>query len=163
MKYNDNGEYKDIYIKTFDTLPVGTEVDYTGTTVPDGWTQVDSYSTSEVDTGKTWIDGKKIYRKVISDTLGTTNGTWKDISLFSTNYVDKILSIVGTFNYTNGAFNSIPFFRGTDANYSNREYVLCNYNINTGNFGIVAYHPTNYSLMSGQPFQVVIEYTKIND
>lgn len=40
MKYNDNGEYKDIYIKTFDTLPVGTEVDYDGETVPDGWTQV---------------------------------------------------------------------------------------------------------------------------
>lgn len=163
MKYNDNGEYKDIYIKTFDTLPVGTEVDYDGETVPEGWSEVQDYSTSEIDTGKVWINGKKIYRKVISDTLGNTNGTWKDISLFSTNYVDKILSIVGTFNYTNGAFNSIPFFRGTDANYSNREYVLCNYNNNTGNFAIIAYHPNNYSLMSGQPFQVVIEYTKIND
>ena len=42
MKYNDNGEYKDIYIKTFDTLPVGTEVDYDGETVPDGWSEVDA-------------------------------------------------------------------------------------------------------------------------
>ena len=41
MKYNDNGEYKDIYIKSFDTLPVGTEVDYDGETVPSGWTEVD--------------------------------------------------------------------------------------------------------------------------
>lgn len=40
MKYNDNGEYKDIYIKTFDTLPVGTEVDYDGETVPDGWSEI---------------------------------------------------------------------------------------------------------------------------
>lgn len=42
MKYNDNGTYKDIYVKTFDTLPVGTEVDYDGNTVPTGWTQVDN-------------------------------------------------------------------------------------------------------------------------
>ena len=46
MKYNDNGEYKDIYVKTFDTLPVGAEVDYDGSVVPDGWTEVD-----EVETG----------------------------------------------------------------------------------------------------------------
>lgn len=40
MKYNDNGEYKDIYVKAFDTLPVGTEVDYDGSVVPSGWTEV---------------------------------------------------------------------------------------------------------------------------
>ena len=40
MKYNDNGTYKDIYVKAFDTLPVGTEVDYDGNTVPDGWEEV---------------------------------------------------------------------------------------------------------------------------
>ena len=41
MKYNDNGEYKDIYVKAFDTLPVGTEVDYDGSVVPSGWTKVE--------------------------------------------------------------------------------------------------------------------------
>ena len=44
MKYNDNGEYKDIYVKSFDTLPIGTEVDYDGNTVPDGWTEVDGFN-----------------------------------------------------------------------------------------------------------------------
>lgn len=43
MKYNDNGEYKDIYVKAFDTLPVGAEVDYDGNTVPSGWEEVDGY------------------------------------------------------------------------------------------------------------------------
>jgi hypothetical protein len=46
MKYNDNGTYKDIYVKTFDTLPIGTEVDYDGETVPTGWTEV-----SNIDIG----------------------------------------------------------------------------------------------------------------
>ena len=40
MKYNDNGTYKDIYVKTFDTLPVGTIVDYDGETVPSGYEEV---------------------------------------------------------------------------------------------------------------------------
>ena len=43
MKYNDNGEYKDIYVKAFDTLPVGTEVDYDGSVVPSGWSEVTLY------------------------------------------------------------------------------------------------------------------------
>ena len=38
MKYNDNGEYNNIYVKSFDTLPVGTEVDFDGDSVPSGWT-----------------------------------------------------------------------------------------------------------------------------
>lgn len=46
MKYNDNGTYKDIYVKAFDTLPVGTEVDYDGSIVPSGWTDTtDSWHT----------------------------------------------------------------------------------------------------------------------
>lgn len=67
MKYNDNGTYKDIYVKAFDTLPVGTEVDYDGETVPTGWTQVDDepvYSTTEQRVG-TWIDGKPLYSKYV--------------------------------------------------------------------------------------------------
>lgn len=42
MKYNDNGEYKDIYIKSFDTLPVGSEVDFDGDSVPSGWEEVNN-------------------------------------------------------------------------------------------------------------------------
>lgn len=42
MKYNDNGTYKDIYIKSLDTLPVGSEVDFDGNSVPDGWEEVDN-------------------------------------------------------------------------------------------------------------------------
>lgn len=43
MKYRDpvTGEFKDITVKVSDTLPIGAEVDYEGTTVPSGWKQVD--------------------------------------------------------------------------------------------------------------------------
>ena len=42
MKYNDNGEYKEVVVKSVDTLPVGTEVDFDGNEVPSGWTAVDN-------------------------------------------------------------------------------------------------------------------------
>lgn len=43
MKYRDpqTGEFKDITVKVSDTLPIGAEVDYDGTTVPNGWAQID--------------------------------------------------------------------------------------------------------------------------
>ena len=43
MKYNDNGEYKEIVVKSVDTLPVGTEVDFDGSTVPSGWEEVSEW------------------------------------------------------------------------------------------------------------------------
>ena len=69
MKYNDNGEYKDIYIKTFDTLPVGTEVEYDGNTVPDGWTEVED-----------------VLFENASGTAGTSGGTNIPLSNAVTNY-----------------------------------------------------------------------------
>lgn len=62
MKYNDNGEYKDIYVKSFDTLPIGTEVDYDGNTVPDGWTEVSDYDSDWVSVGENDFNTK--YKKV---------------------------------------------------------------------------------------------------
>ena len=43
MKYRDpeTGEFKELYAKTADTLPVGTVVDYEGTEVPAGWEEVE--------------------------------------------------------------------------------------------------------------------------
>ena len=53
MKYNDNGEIKNIVVKASDSLPVGTEVDYDGATVPNGWEQVEEWKTlaTEVTVG----------------------------------------------------------------------------------------------------------------
>lgn len=44
MKYRDpvTGEFKELYTKAADTLPVGTVVDYDGTEVPAGWEEVEN-------------------------------------------------------------------------------------------------------------------------
>lgn len=36
---------------------------------------INTYSTNEINTGKTWIDDKPIYRKVLTGTATTTNTT----------------------------------------------------------------------------------------
>lgn len=63
-----NGASWDIVggIVTGDTLPIGSEIDYDGATAPAGWQEVEDYSTTEINTGKKWIDGKPIYRKCFS-------------------------------------------------------------------------------------------------
>ena len=75
MKYNDNGEYKDIYVKSLDTLPVGTEVDFDGNEVPSGWTEVE-----DVVTGNGWTMIKYDNGVMIGYTLQrfgvTINNAW---------------------------------------------------------------------------------------
>ena len=148
MKYNDNGEYKDIYIKTFDTLPVGTEVDYDGNTVPDGWTEVTNiqpeiYSSNETICG-TWIDGKPLYRKVfyrtsnLSSPLDIAHG----ISNLGYIKVDGWLSTTTT--------NTPPFYSsGTDffRVFRNEGYLCARYGT-----GITASSIT-----------FIVEYTKTTD
>ena len=87
MKYNDNGEYKDIYIKTFDTLPVGTEVDYDGETVPEGW--------REITEGYTLLDNYIYYKKV-----GKMVTIYRPARTTSNYYIQNEIAI-NEWNYTN--------------------------------------------------------------
>ena len=157
MKYNDNGEYKDIYIKSFDTLPVGTEVDYDGETVPTGWTEVadpNTYSTDEVRIG-TWIDGKPLYRKVVETTtpVVSTEGTLvnKSVSVGVSNvdfiYIDKAI-IIGGGNYNaNAVVSNMAFTYGV------------RFEVNPSNITIYG----NSTTFSNLPAKVVVEYTKTTD
>lgn len=74
MKYNDNGEWKDIIVKATDTLPIGTEVDYNGTDVPDGWEEVEDTVTKTL---------KAVY-PIGSIYINTTSANPKDIFGFGT-------------------------------------------------------------------------------
>ena len=59
-KDSTTGQMKPLGVKVEDTLPVGTEVDYDGQDIPEGWEEVDDpneYSTSEKVVGK-WTNRK---------------------------------------------------------------------------------------------------------
>lgn len=91
MKYNDNGTYKDIYVKAFDTLPVGTEVDYDGSVVPDGWTEVEVESGTINVANTTQASGSIVYYKVgrmVQLTydlklIQSVSGSWKNVILLT--------------------------------------------------------------------------------
>ena len=74
---------------TGDTLPIGSEIDYTGSSVPAGWEEVADYSTNEINTGKKWIDGKPIYRKVYSGNTPSSSGALFSTSGMNINEITK--------------------------------------------------------------------------
>ncbi len=105
------------------------------------------YSTDEIDTGKTWIDGKKIYRKVLTGTF--SNGD--EVSIASLN-IQTIVNASGHTTFTNGYFSPFPYcttgsgiladFRITPLNDSPK--IL--FDLNTG--------------WSNNTYIIILEYTK---
>lgn len=97
MKYKDNGEWVDINIKALDSLPVGSQIDFSGSTIPTGWEQVNDYSTSEIKTGKKWVNGKDIYRKVT--TVSDQNQP------HGISNIDTVISIIAICQHNYGQYN----------------------------------------------------------
>ena len=65
------------------------------------------YSQNEIDTGKIWIDGKKIYRKVINCGYLLKNNTKK--VKHNIKNIDTITKINGTGHQDNGDCLPIPY------------------------------------------------------
>lgn len=55
-----------------------------------------NYSTSEIDTGMTWIDGKKIYRKAIEIDPLVYSTVNTNTQLFTVSDIDSIITVKGT-------------------------------------------------------------------
>ncbi len=144
MNYDDNGTWEPIKLKAFDTLPIGTEVDYDGSVVPEGWSEIQDYSTSEVNTGKVWIDGRPIYRKVFTGTV-TSISNLKIGTISNFREAINIYGITSMNNYSTSITqywdNNIKFI--AQVNNANGDVY-----INAG------------SSSANQLYKVIIEYTK---
>lgn len=122
-----------------------------------------TYSTSETIVGK-WIDGKPIYRTVLSGTTnagssGETTITTRFANVIPNNY-ETIVSISGVIDTPISDGNvprSLNFFSSTN------DFVMCHVGstINNvfyqGGFQIRTNNATHYS---NSPFRAIIEYTK---
>lgn len=141
-----------------ETLPVGSEIDFDGqaSDIPVGWEQItdpNSYSTSEVKTNKTWIDGKPIYRKTIN--FGALpNATTKSVAHGISNLDEVIL--LNAIAKSGNSYKTIPDVISTnDVQYMGQQIKI---SISSGN--VVIYTETNQSSYSTY---VTIEYTKTTD
>lgn len=185
VRVKDEGQFKEIYVKALDSMPVGTIVDYDGQTsdIPTGWetygtgqikktsetrplashtvnaysesesnayscdyiNKCNTYSTSEVFTGKYFKDGKPIYRITFYQS-NYTQATNFNISISALN-IDKLVLPPYGMTYDGTMQIPIPF-----ANQSNE----VNYAFKNGN-NIACY------LMYGTSADITLEYTKTTD
>lgn len=113
LKYKDptTGDWIELSNAVGDTLPIGAIVEYDGTTVPTNWEKVNDYSTEEVKTGETWIDGKPIYKKTIQF---TTSATGKHSIKHNISNLDTIIEGKGSSKGSSGTFYIFPMSCAVD-------------------------------------------------
>lgn len=116
-------------------------------------TNIGTYSTSETNTGKTWIDGKPIYRKVLTFTTGSSAGDMS-VNIGESN-IDKVVYSYGfTFRDSDGEERPMPnIYRNMSS-----EYALAIYS--TTRTGVQLTYGGSRTNMSGY---IIVEYTKTTD
>lgn len=129
-----------------DSLPIGSILEYDGITAPDGYEEIADYSTNEIDTGMKWIDGKKIYRKVLSFTISSTLNSFVNVA-HSISNVDIFLPNIDMAVLYNNNWYKCP-----------NDLVIEMYT-NATNF---TYY-NNSSALTSNPAIVILEYTKTTD
>lgn len=109
------------------------------------------YSTDEVKTGATWIDGKPIYRRVFKVTnKSLSNGTL--VQGFAKSNFDAIVSIYAFMQGSGGGH--IPFTRvGSSGKGSGIEY-------SSSNNGFIFIGSDTWSAQSTRWVIIIVEYTK---
>lgn len=95
MKYNDNGEIKNIVVKAADSLPVGTIVEYDGDSIPAGY--------EEIDVGKI----RKTYQGVVptGKVLNSESSSLNDT--YSCDYINEKFNDIETIDISNYKTNNI--------------------------------------------------------
>lgn len=117
------------------------------------------YSTTETRIG-TWIDGKPLYRRVISGSSPNVSNAWTQIST-----IDKDLTIVHLYGILQGAtsrdtFYSVPlYFRYQLGGETYDVNVFLMYTISNGAISCFI-SGTNFNSMTDKPMHIVVEYTK---
>lgn len=115
------------------------------------------YSTNEVNTGKVWIDGKIIYRKVINTTSPSTASTSAAPILTLTGInIETIVKLEGNINYANITWRDINAYQ-TSSLFS---FVDVYYEANSNSWKI-RQCVTGESYLSKQEY-IILEYTKTN-
>ena len=146
MKYNDNGTYKDIYVKAFDTLPVGAIVEYSGSTIPSGWTDIGN---DKIQKTSQYMQGGAS----LSNEYGTSNEngyTQEYINKQNEYSTDEIR--VGTW-LGKPLYRKVLIFPNGTGQTTIKTYTLSDYGITNVNEIFIA-KPSYYSLYSATyPFQ----------
>lgn len=114
------------------------------------------YSTNEVDTGKTWIDGKTIYRKVVDlGQIGSANNPSE--KTIAGNFYDTIVHFDGHMISANGEKSSL------NRHYTNGNWIMVGYDIKTNHSLKISIDRNDSVNWADWSIKIIIEYTKTTD
>lgn len=112
-----------------------------------------SYSTDETLTGKTWIDGKPIYRQVFT---GTASNIDQAENIATISNVSSVVSVRNLQKASNaGWYENWGYARTQSSEIESTAY----FDIDTGKL----YQSHKNSVFNSQPYTVILEYTKTTD
>ena len=112
-----------------------------------------SYSTDETLTGKTWIDGKPIYRKVFT---GIASNIDQAENIATISNVSSVVSVRNLQKASNaGWYENWGYARTQSSEIESTAY----FDIDTGKL----YQSHKNSVFNSQPYTVILEYTKTTD
>ena len=114
-----------------------------------------SYSTEEVKTGGTWIDGKPIYRNVLTATLQNDEQV---LTIEISKQLKSIVGIRGILTTSQNVDFPIPYCF-VDGSSVNQVYVYCQ----GLNLIIIPRSTSGNYFKAGCTIRAIIEYTKITD
>lgn len=124
-----------------------------------GGTTSEIYSTEETNTGRTWIDGKPIYRKVFTTTLPTITNNYVGytsvyIDISSTN-CEQVISWDGTISQAGGtAFWNLDWYNSAVSASSITNIDMVNKQIRVRE---------NSDWLSEGTVIIILEYTKVDE
>lgn len=107
-----------------------------------------AYSTEETDTGKTWINGKKVYRQCFHSDTNWANGT----IIATIQNIEAVIEVRSLARVSDGSYTQN--YDGV-SNYENQASV----NISTG--AVKVFRGAQYA--NSYPSSVIVEYTKTTD
>lgn len=157
----ETNQFMELYVKSMNDTPIGAEIDYNGTEVPDGWEEIEDkgevYSTEEQRIG-TWIDEKPLYRKtiVLPNGTGTTAEKIYNMSEFGFENIE-MMSLESPSYYTLIGSDNIKTTFNFNYNDGN------NYSVGFGITKKVIYVNLGYSYICNNECVITVIYTKTTD
>lgn len=113
------------------------------------------YSTGEMNTGKKWIDGKPIYRKVFTN-LTSPDNNYETLADISSLHIETLITSKGVLLHSVG--KQMAFEGSYVEAISTESYIMLYTSSNDTYFKCGAFND-----MANKPLTVIIEYTKTTD
>jgi hypothetical protein len=111
------------------------------------------YTTDEIDTGQKWIDGKAIYRRVVTGTVTAAANAFATSTIGQTG-VDRLLSAAGWWEYSTATHNICAVGNNISSSYTFAAYVPYSEHM-------IRYDTKSAEARADAPYAITLYYTKL--